>query len=315
MDYEKEYSATQEAPRNAGRTPSGVFLRVAAISSALAFAIAFASLRPATARAAWEEFERIIKIRNDPNPALPAQRSDHLSEQLKGLKPQKQAELLAEASINHYDKAIELIGEHADQWRGRLQLTPPLSDLLAAAINSNDLRVRAAAVEIYLAAYKIPKTAAGAALLRHRISLEPEARPWALWMLGAIGNRGVEPEKTLVTLINYIHEPDEMTRFWAVEGLGLLGSDGTIEPLLGVLRDDPSPKVKERAACSLAQSGMLTKGQRMKAVPTLLNYAEDPSFDLTSRLWIFQALSDITGEHHGNDAEAWRKWWNESIRG
>lgn len=314
MDDQKEYSATQEAPTNAPKTPIDAFFRVAAIASFVTFAIAVAGLRPATGRAAWEEFERIIKIKSDP-PAAPAQLSGHLTEQLTGLKPQKQAELLVEASIDHDGGATDQIGRLVDKWHGKLQLTNHFSALLESALNSNDLRVRAAALEVFLAAYKISKTPAGAARLENRISADPNARPWALWMLGAIGNRGIEPENALATLRNYTHNPDERIRFWAVEGLGVLGSDGTIEPLLDVLRYDPSPKVKERAASSLAQSGMLTKGQRMKAVPTLLNYAQDPSFDLTSRLWVFQALSDITGEHHGNDPDAWRKWWNERDRG
>lgn len=311
MDYEKDYSTTQESRPDAQKTAIEVVLRAITIACTLALAIVVAAVRGSTARAAWEEFERIVTLKADPAPASPAELSEHWADRLPGLKPQKQAELLVAASINHYDGATDQIGGLVDKWHGKLQLTDHLSALLESALNSNDLRVRAAALEVFLAAYKISKTPAGAARLENRISADPNARPWALWMLGAIGNRGIKPENALATLQNYTHNPDEQIRFWAVEGLGVLGSDGTIEPLLDALRDDPSPKVKERAASSLAQSGMLTKDQRMRAVPTLLNYSEDPSFDLTSRLWIFQALSDITGEHHGNDPEAWRRWWEE----
>ena len=34
--------------------------------------------------------------------------------------------------------------------------------------------------------------------------------------------------------------------------------------------------VRERAACSLAESGMLSHEQRLAAVPQLINYSDDP---------------------------------------
>ena len=50
-----------------------------------------------------------------------------------------------------------------------------------------------------------------------------------------------------------------------------MATDDVIEPLLGVFHDDPSIRVRERAACSLAQTGMFETSQRLKAVPTLLD--------------------------------------------
>ena len=85
-------------------------------------------------------------------------------------------------------------------------------------------------------------------------------------------------------------------RYWAVEGLAFLGTESVIEPLLQVFHDDPSPMIRERAACSLAQSGMLNENQRWQAVPRLLEYAGDPSLDAQTRSWVFQTLRDITGE-------------------
>jgi hypothetical protein len=96
--------------------------------------------------------------------------------------------------------------------------------------------------------------------------------------------------------------------------MSLLGSDATIEPMLDVFRNDPSQEVRESAGRGIAQSGMLTKEQRMKAVPTLLGYAEDPATNSNTRSWVFQALRDITGESLGSDPSAWRNWWAESAR-
>ena len=58
----------------------------------------------------------------------------------------------------------------------------------------------------------------------------------------------------------------------------------------------------------LAQSGMLTKQQRLTAVPTLLKYGEDPSLDSNTRDWVYQALRNITGARYGTNAGEWREW-------
>ena len=66
--------------------------------------------------------------------------------------------------------------------------------------------------------------------------------------------------------------------------------------------------IRERAACGLAQSGMLSRQQRMTAVPRLLEYAGDPALDDETRGWVFQALRDITGQSLPPDAPARRRW-------
>jgi HEAT repeat protein len=108
--------------------------------------------------------------------------------------------------------------------------------------------------------------------------------------------------------MDHLKDSDEMTRYWTVEGMALLGSDNTIRPLLDVFRSDPSAKVRERAACSLAQSGMLTKDQRMNAAPEIIAFLDDASVDATTRNWAYQALRDITGANVGSDPGAWRAW-------
>jgi len=54
---------------------------------------------------------------------------------------------------------------------------------------------------------------------------------------------------------------------------------------------------------------MLTKDQRLAAVPDLLNFLDDDSLDSTTRSWVYAALRVITGAPLGNDANAWRNWW------
>jgi HEAT repeat protein len=225
------------------------------------------------------------------------------------LPAQQQAERLLERAVNHYDGALELIGKSVDKWFGQLEIQGQLASLLTTALNSNDLHVRATALEIELAGYNLPKRAESADNLMERIRREPSARPWALWMLGVLGNRGVETHRAFVTLMDHRNDPDEQTRYWAIEGLSLLGTDETVAPLLEAFRSDPSPLVRERGGCGLAQSGMLTREQRMRAVPQLLKMTDDMTLDDVTRGWVFQALRDITGATIAAQPDAWRAWW------
>jgi HEAT repeat protein len=278
--------------------------------------VLFAAAIPAPIRAAWDEFALRLQLQqSEPQSASPAKLSDHEIEEIAALPIQQQAERLLERAINHYDGALELIGKSVDSWYGQLELQGQLSSLLTTALNSNDLQVRGASLEIELAAYNLPKRSESAEHLIERIHNEPAARPWALWMLGVLGNRGVEPRKAFVTLMDHRHDPDEQTRYWAIEGLSMLGTSETLAPLLDAFRNDPSPLVRERGGCSLAQSGMLTRAQRLHAVPELLKMTDDDALDAATRSWVFQALRDITGASLGADPSTWRTWWSQHPRG
>ena len=263
-----------------------------------------------TARAAWEEIERFLSLRGDPEPASANVLSEHHLEGLDGMSPQQQAEFLLERSINHYKGANEQIEARADRWYGRISHEPRLQNLFTTALNSDDLRVRAAAIEVNLAARNRPKSVATID------ALEPAARTGeqgpranALWDLGLLGNRGVAPGRVAQILLVSITDPNENIRYWAVEGLAYLGTDEIVEPLLDVFHNDPSPTIRERAACSLAQSGMLSAKQRRKAVPRLLDFTDDPALDAQTRSWVYQALRDITGQTLPHNPSAWREWW------
>jgi HEAT repeat protein len=179
------------------------------------------------------------------------------------------------------------------------------------AINSDDLRVRAAGVEIDIAARNLEKSVATIDRLEPLArSAEQGPRANALWDLGLLGGRGVEPEHVAEILLASLHDDNVNIRYWAVEGLAYLGTDATIEPLLSTFHDDPSPMIRERAACSLAQSGMLSREQRNQAVPRLIEFAADGALDEQTRGWVFQALRDITGQSLSRDVAAWRDWYN-----
>jgi hypothetical protein len=239
--------------------------------------------------------------------------SEHEIEALEAMPAQQQAELLIGRAINGYRGAAEQILARAAGWRGHLTSTPHYENLFRLAINSDDMRVRAAAVEMNIAVRQLVKSSGTVD------RLEPVARSGAqgprvnaMWDIALLGNRGVDPRRAFEILIAAIHDANENIRYWAVEGLAFLATDDVIEPLLATLHDDRSATIRERAACGLAQSGMLDEQQRRTAVPRLLDFSEDYSLDPQTRGWVFQALRDITGQTLPHETSAWRLWFDRS---
>lgn len=266
-------------------------------------------------------------------PQNPELSSATLSEpELDRQKPQQQAEMLLERAVsrsagtpNQIEAEIE---SRIDAWRGKLQWDAQLGDLTTVALNSNNQSVRASAIEVQLAAYGLTKTESTVdALVRQADSRDHQQEIWALWALGLLGNRGVEPDRVVQVLVSHVKDfaknsdrdknkevrNKEDARRWAVESLALVGTTPTIAPLLEAMRNDPSPMVREHAACSLAASGMLSPEQRLIAVPQLINYSADPALDARTRSWAFRALADITKQHLPNDSTAWRNWYQTSV--
>jgi hypothetical protein len=232
------------------------------------------------------------------------------SDQLARMKPQKQAEILLEQAVNRGDGAADQISAQVEQWQGKVKWTSQIATLTTAALNSSDMRVRESGIEVELAAYGLGKNSVSLDyLLKTAESPDHAQKIWALWALGLMGNRGIEPERVVETLQAHLKDTDEDSRRWAIEGLALVGTPDTVPLLLGALHDDASPMVRERAACSIAASGMLTQEQRLSAVPQLLDYTEDAKLDDRTRGWAFQALGDITHQRLPNDSAAWRSWW------
>ena len=261
-------------------------------------------------------------------------------------KPQKQAEILLERAVSRSDGAANQDGDrdkdsdsHTDRdkaqaeaqiaarldaWRGKLKWDSQLGELTTVALNSGDQSLRSSAIEVQLAAYGLPESKSSVdRLVRLADSSDHAQKIWALWTLGLLGNRGVETVRVVQVLTAHLadstrssgdkdrHQDDDERR-WAVEGLALVGTTSTIVPLLNAMHNDPSPIVRERAACSLAESGMLTHQQRLAAVPQLINYSDDPALDAQTHAWAFQALADITRQRLPNDSTAWRNWYQTS---
>jgi hypothetical protein len=259
------------------------------------------------AHAAWSHFSDLF-----PSPtSAPTAAKD--SDQLDRMKPQKQAETLLELAVGHNDGAADQISSRIDRWQGKVTWNSQIASLTTAALNSNDMRVRQSGVEVELAAYGLAKNSASLDyLLKYAESPDHAQKIWALWALGLMGNRGVETDRVVQALTDHLKDADLESRRWAVEGLALVGASQSIGPLLKTMHDDPAPLVRERAACSLAESGMFTREQRLSAVPQLVNYTDDPSLDSQTHGWAFQALGDITRQRLPNDSAAWRSWYEST---
>ena len=214
---------------------------------------------------------------------------------------------LAQGSPGSSDAVLEKAGE----WTGKTHRTPAADQAMTAALNSNDLHVRSAALEAELALDGVSRDANGLADLEQSVG-SPNQRAWALWSLGAMGGRGVDPVHTAKIIDAYVDDPSVEVRTAAVTGLALVGTDETIPMVLDRFRSDPSPEVQERAACALAQSGMYTHEQRMSAAGTLIGWLDDPLLTTQQKRWVVQALQDISGQNFGMDSAAWQEWFNRN---
>jgi HEAT repeat protein len=278
--------------------------------AATAFLLGGIAAGSGSLRAAWEPIARFISLEDPPSPASANVLSEHEIDVLDETPPQSQAELLLERSINHYRVANEQIAARVGRWRGKIELNERLHNLFLTAINSDDLTVRVAGVEVDIAARNLVKDSSTVDRLEGVArSGEQGPRVNAMWDLALIGNRGVGQDRVLDILLSSSHDENVNIRYWAVEGLSYLAVDASIGPLLDIFHDDPSPMIRERAACGLAQSGMFSAAQRSAAVPRLLDFAIDGALDAETRTWVFQALRDITGQSLPHDAARWREWY------
>src|SRR5579863_587266 len=258
---------------------------VAAVAAGVVLAVLVGSV--GTARAAWQHITILLST----NASLSATgtSASHAGNgdsagidfaELDSLEPQRQAEALLESAVGESEGAVEQISSRLDGWQGKLKWDSQIANLTTVALTSKDLRVRRCGVEVELAAYGLAKNSASLKYLLHAAQSSDHAKKiWGLWALGLLANQGVGTSLAVQALTTHLQDSDQDYRRWAVASLALVGSPQVITPLLRAMHDDPSPDVRESAASSIAESGMMTREQRLAAVPQLLNYTEDPALD------------------------------------
>ena len=102
-----------------------------------------------------------------------------------------------------------------------------------AARYSSDMRVRDAAIEVDLTIYQFEKNSETV----DRLISDAQAsanRSYDFTMLGMLANREIERDHVHTALKDWAHDPDETTRYWAIEGLAYIGTDDTISDFLDV---------------------------------------------------------------------------------
>ena len=102
----------------------------------------------------------LLQLHGPPVAASSATLAEHEMEQINAMAPQDQVTRLLERTINHYKGAGDEIAKRTDGWTGKIHSTADLQTMTNTAYFSNDLRVRAAALEIWLAEYNLRKDSA-----------------------------------------------------------------------------------------------------------------------------------------------------------
>lgn len=219
-------------------------------------------------------------------------------------------ELLQRASANDAAAPDQILAK-SEGWIGKTQRTPRANGLIVAVLSSHDMHAREAAIQAELAMDGVSWNENGFDTLQRAVQ-NPGQRVWALWTLGALGNRGVEPARAVSIIESYLSDPDANIRASAVNGLAVLGGDETVPVLLDRFRNDASSLVQEQAACALAGAGMYTHEQQMVAAASLVNWLDDSRMTTPQRTWALHALRDISGENLGTESAAWRQWYENS---
>jgi len=225
---------------------------------------------PAPIKAAWAEFERIIQLKSDPLPASPAKLSGHEIEGLSSMAPQQQpnSSWNAPSTLRRRHRTHR---KKCSGWYGQLEVEKgPLANLLNTAITHDYASAPPPSKSLW-PGYNLPKSPERWTVLT-RLQDERDS------CLGSYGfsassqsRRGNRAPRN--RLPRSIHDPMKHRAYASSVSASRHGQFH--RAALESFRSDPSPNVREGAACALAQSGMFTQEQRLRAVPGLLQMMDD----------------------------------------
>jgi hypothetical protein len=239
-----------------------------------------------------------------------AKLSEVEAEMVARMPPQGQAERLLQYAISHHAGATDDIKARVKGWSGVIAFTSALDTLLDVARNGDDLRVRAAAIEIELAALNVARTPAQVDALLGRIAAGPQDARRDIFILGDLANRGVDTERIHHELRVLTRSEHDLVRFQAYAAIAQIGTDETVQDLVDAFHHDPSSMVRiDGGGCGLAHCGMLTRAQRMLAVPGLIEMVEDPAVAAADVSYGYRALREITDEVLPDNPRPWRQWF------
>lgn len=284
-------------------------LRLVSLIALVLLGFILIGIRPVWLHSPWRGATSGMEVSSAQNSRDSPETSEQQADRFATMPPQQQAETLLQLALRGKPGVPTQISQHAEAWRGKISPSQGLLRQLDAALSSNDLQVRNAAVEIELAAYNLPRTEATAQALIARAESDPAARPASLWMMGLVGSRGIAVDRVSEFLLSCLHDPQTETRLHAVDALALLAAEDSVPALLEALHNDASVDVRRRAASDLAHAGLLDHDQRMSALPALVQYSADPKLDPITRGLVFQTLRELTAEKLPDDASSWQRWY------
>ena len=271
-------------------------------------------LLPATPLAAQSLPNEIVghklRVPGDKVDGTTARLSEVEREMIEALPPQQQAERLLQYALSQHVGATDEIKARVKGWRGLITMTPAMETLTDVARNGANLRVRAAAIELELTAMNMARTAAQLDTLLARIAAGPKDARSEIYTLGLLGNRGVETERIHTELRSLTRSEEPIVRFQAYAAIANLGTDAAVTDLVFAFHHDADPATQiNGGGCGLAHCGMLTRAQRMLAIPGLLEMVEDKGLDAGMRVYGYRALREITDENLTDDPRQWRDWF------
>jgi hypothetical protein len=186
---------------------------------------------------------------------------------------------------------------------------PKLQQMKDIALNSTDFHERASAGSAVLAAFHIPESAQGLVLCRVLIaSRSAWCRWWGYVLMGYLDMAQVRDDSSKRDLVNGLKDPEGGVRMGVVQSMGIFSDEDLIGLLCKAFTTDADPRVRERAACVLAHTGIYTKERRLKLVPFFIDHLKDPRSDEQTKNWSVQALQYITGANYGRDVSGWAAW-------
>jgi hypothetical protein len=277
-------------------------------------AVMLAALLPATPLAAQSLPNEIvghkIRVPGDKVDGTTAKLSEVERDLIEALPPQQQAERLLQYALSQHVGATDEIKARVKGWRGLITMTPAMETLTDVARNGANLRVRAAAIELELAALNMARTAGQVDALLARIAAGAKDARSEIYMLGLLGNRGVETERIHNELRLLARSEESIVRYQAYAAMANLGTDATVADLVAAFHHDRDSSVQiNGGGCGLAHCGMLTRAQRMLAIPGLLEMVEDKALHDGIRRYGYRALREITDETLPDDPKLWRDWY------
>src|SRR5271169_3440987 len=146
------------------------------ILGGVSLAAGFETARTTLPAPKWDSGSSTLSASQSVSPVrLPTAEEGKLDAELNRLPPQQQAERLLERAMQDDAAALDLLRQNVDSWRGRLKNTDQLFDLVLAALNSRDLRVRTAAVDVDLAANNLSKSPDSVERLLRQLRNDPSA--------------------------------------------------------------------------------------------------------------------------------------------